>query len=107
MWARRFEIEARDEGGFYYTFFRYYNELALCILFPPAVLFIERFGINKSVVLSLLIASIGMFFSVGELYSIAAFIIGSALPILINITTAVSARWFGPKGRALSTMFLI
>ena len=57
--------------------------------------------------LSLGIISIGMFFSVGRLYSVAAFIIGSALPLLMNVVTAVSARWFGPRGRVLSTMILI
>lgn len=107
VWIRR--LSNRNEGPFLYTFLRYYNEFAFLLFFPTSVWLIEAKGPKTSVILAMVLAASGMwlltlstnFTAPGEI------LVGSAQPFIINTFTKWSASWFGPKGRSISTMFLL
>ena len=96
LWARRTDKDERDEGGFFYKFFRYFNLLGMALFYIPSCYMIEGYGIRVSVTLGLGISTLGLWLSVWGEFTMACVVLGSASPFILNATTKLSARWFGP-----------
>lgn len=107
LWERRFEEDAREIGGFFYNFFRYFNRLAFVLLYLPATYVIENFGIKKSVTLGMILTSIGLWVCVWELYTLATVFLACGMPFIMNVCTSVSSKWYGPRGRNAATLILL
>lgn len=106
LWGRRYEIEARDQGGFYYIFFRFFNQLSMVIFYLPASYLTERHGVSKGLTIGMILCSTGAWFCFFKQYTLGCVFIGSAWPFVLNVITKVSSSWFGPRGRSGSTTIL-
>jgi hypothetical protein len=104
---RRENPESRDDGPFFYVFFRHLNLLAFGILFLPSTFMIEIFGVNRAITLGMIIGSMGMWSTYGKQYTLGSILLSCSLPFVANSITTVSSRWFGPKGRNLATGIML
>lgn len=104
---RRTDPESRNKGAFYYVFFRQLYMLMYGVLYIPSAYMIEIVGMGKSVTLGMLLCSISMWFMFLKSYTIAVLINSFSLPFIVNASTTISGRWFGPKGRNVATGLLL
>ena len=104
---RRIDKDSRDEGAFYYVFFRQLYMLMYAVLYIPSAYMIEIKGIGKSVTLGMIICSISMWTMFLKEYTFAVLLQSLALPFIVNASTTISGRWFGPKGRNIATGLLL
>jgi hypothetical protein len=94
-------------GNFYYTFFDLFYRLMVPVLFIPSAYVIEAYGLNKAISLGMLMTMMGLWISYLNLPTLGICFVGIGMPFLLNTTTKVSGKWFGPKGRNISTTILI
>lgn len=104
---RRVDPESRDSGAFYYVFFRQLYMLMYALLYFPSSYMIEIVGVGKSVTLGMIFCSVSMWTMFLKYFTIAVIFISLSLPFIVNTSTTVSARWFGPKGRNMATGILL
>lgn len=88
-------------------FFYYFYSLSIGVLYLPSAYVIETYGINRSVTLGMILTTVGLWSNYLSLPTIACIFVGIGMPFIMNTFTKVSASWFGPKGRNISTMILI
>ena len=81
--------------------------LMFALLYIPSAYIIEIVGVSKSVTLGMLICAISMWTMFLNYLTLAMFIISVSLPFIVNATTTISARWFGPKGRNIATGMIL
>ena len=53
-------IYSRENGAFFYVFFRQFFMLMFAILYLPSAYMIEFIGVNKSVTLSMILCTVSM-----------------------------------------------
>lgn len=94
-------------GTFYYTFFDLFYRLTVFALYLPSAYVIECYGINKAICFGTLMTAIALWISYLNAPSIGCIFVGIGMPFLLNTTTKISGKWFGPKGRNISTMVMI
>ena len=97
----------KESGAFYYSFFHYFYALCFFVMYIPVAFLIEFHGVKKSVTLGMILTAFGLWLAVSSLLTLGSIFIGLGMPFIINTTTKVSASWFGPKGRNVSTALLI
>jgi|LauGreDrversion4_2_1035121.scaffolds.fasta_scaffold433669_1 hypothetical protein len=65
-------------------------------------------GLNKTVTLAMIMTTVGLWINyLFDLPTVSIVFIGVAMPLLGNSCTKVSALWFGPKARNLTTTILL
>ena len=57
---RRINPATREEGSFFYVFFRHLNLLAFALLYLPSAYVIEIMGVNRAVTIALFVGTGGM-----------------------------------------------
>jgi hypothetical protein len=92
---------------FYFYFFNYFFMLSFGLMFIPATYLIEMKGIKYSVFLGMCLTTVGLWLNEAGLMTPGHFFNGLGMPFIFFTATKVSAMWFGPKGRNLTTSFLI
>lgn len=107
LWGRRYEEDARDEGGFFYNLFRYYNRGAFVLMYIPCSYLVERFGIRASLTTGMVLTAFGLWMTLAKTYTFGCFLIASGAPFIVNLSTLVSGSWYGPRGRTIGTMILL
>ena len=103
---RRDKADSRDDGAFVYAVFRYFHLFGQVLCYIPSVYIIEKYGVNKSLTLAMILCSAGLWISYTDDYTAACFFIGLAYPFVFNVKTKIATRWFGPLGRTVAVMFL-
>jgi hypothetical protein len=53
-------IESRENGAFYYVFFRQLYLLMFAVLYLPSAYMIEFIGVNKSMTLSMILCTVSL-----------------------------------------------
>jgi membrane-bound metal-dependent hydrolase YbcI (DUF457 family) len=79
-------------------------------MYFPSTYIIETYGIRPSICLGTALTTIGMWLSCIQndtWIDIAAVFVGVAMPFILNTLTKMSATWFGPRGRNISTMLVL
>lgn len=76
-------------------------------MFVPATYLIEIKGIKHSVFLGMCLTTLGLWCNYLKLLTIGGVFVGLGMPFIFFTVTKVSAMWFGPKGRNITTAFLI
>jgi hypothetical protein len=104
---RRLDQDTRNEGSFFYVFFRHYYLLNYFLLYLPSAYLIEIVGVNKSITLGMILCTSGLWFMYAAEYTSAIFLIGISFPFVVNTSTTISGRWYGPKGRNIATGILL
>ncbi len=104
---RRVDSSVRNEGAFFYVFFRHLNLLAQFVLYLPSAYIIEIYGVNRSFTLATILGAFGMWMHYIRLFTFAQIMVSCALPFATNCITTISSRWFGPKGRNTATGLLL
>jgi hypothetical protein len=77
------------------------------ILYIPSAYMIEIVGIGKSVTLGMVICSISLWTMFLKYYTLAILLQSLSFPFIVNASTTLSGRWFGPKGRNVATGLLL
>ncbi len=104
---RRDSEDSRDDGAVVYAIFRYFNLFGQVLCYLPGVYIVEKYGVNKSLTLAMILCSTGLWLNyAGSDYTMASFFIGLAYPFVFNVKTKIATRWFGPLGRTVAVMFL-
>ena len=68
---------------------------------------IETYGVKQSTTIGIILTSIGMWFNYAGLSTIGSVFVSIGMPFVANVATKVSALWFGPKGRNITTTILL
>lgn len=71
----------------------------------PAAIFVHKFGFTKSLTLAMLLCTIGLWMNYMEIVDIGLFIQSLSLPFISVSMTAISGRWYGPRGRTITISF--
>ncbi len=77
------------------------------VLYLPSAYMIEIVGVGKSVSLGMLLYTIAMWAMYINYNTMATILISFSFPFIVNTSTTISARWFGPKGRNIATGLLL
>lgn len=77
------------------------------VLYLPSAYMIEVVGVGKSVSLGMLLCTIAMWAMYINYYTMATIFVCCSFPFIVNTSTTISARWFGPKGRNIATGLLL
>lgn len=105
--ARKNDESIKYGNHFYYYFFNYFYLLSFGIMFVPATYLIEVHGIKKSVFLGSCLTTVGLWLNYVKLYTLGGVLVAFGMPFIYMTSTKVSAMWFGPKGRNITTTFII
>lgn len=105
--ARKNDESIKYGSHFYYYFFNYLYLLMFGVMFIPATYLIEVHGIKKSVFLGSCLTTVGLWVNYVRLYTLGGVLVAIGMPFIYLTTTKVSAMWFGPKGRNITTTFVI
>lgn len=105
--ARKNDESIMTGNHFYYYFFNYFYLLAFGLMFVPATYVIEVHGIRKSVFFGSIMTTIGLWCNYLRLLTFGGVLVGIGMPFIFFTTTKLSAQWFGPKGRNITTTFII
>jgi hypothetical protein len=79
----------------------------MAILFIPSVIIIEKYGLNKAVVLGMAFTSTGVWVAKAGYYTLSIALISMGSPFIMNSATKVAAAWYGPKGRTIATTIIV
>ena len=104
---RRADPDSRNNGAFYYVFFRQMPKLMYAVLYIPSAFIIEKYGVNISVTIGMAFCTLAMWAVFESEFTIAQALISFSMPFIVNCSTTVSARWFGPRGRNMATGILL
>jgi hypothetical protein len=77
------------------------------VLYIPSAYMIEIVGIDKSVTLGMILCSASLWTMFLKYYTFAIFLQSLSFPFIVNASTTLSGRWFGPKGRNVATGLLL
>ena len=105
--ARKYDKSIRDGNPFYYYFFNYIYMLSFALLYIPASYVIETKGIKKSVFFGMCMTTAGLWLNYFELLTLGQVVNAIGMPFIFLTITKVSAMWFGPKARNITTTLLI
>lgn len=100
------KIEDRN-NAFWFNFFRYFDLLALVLLYVPSAYVIELLGMRLAALIAsvLIAASYWLVLAKQELFG--SFLAPLAIPFLWNGITKISTQWYGPRGRMIVLMWLL
>ena len=76
-------------------------------MFVPATYLIEVHGVRKSVFFGSALTTLGLWCNYVKLLTLGGVFVGIGMPFIFMTSTKVSAMWFGPKGRNITTTFII
>jgi hypothetical protein len=77
------------------------------VLYIPSAYMIEIVGIGKSVTLGMILCSVSLWTMFLKYFTFAMFLQSLSFPFIVNASTTLSGRWFGPKGRNVATGLLL
>jgi hypothetical protein len=105
--ARKYDKSIRDGNPFYYYFFNYIYMLSFALLYIPASYVIETKGIKKSVFFGMCMTTAGLWLNYFLFLTLGQVVNAIGMPFIFLTITKVSAMWFGPKARNITTTLLI
>ena len=104
---RKLDPTIINGNHFYFYFFNYFYLLCFGLFFIPATYMIEMKGMKQSIFFGMVMTTFAVWLNVWELETVASILIGVGMPFIELTITKLSATWFGPKGRNITSTFLI
>ncbi len=96
--AERIKLWFRDEKSSAYTFLVYFDNVMYFIMFIPAVIVIEKYGIRISLAISMILSFVGSWIALMSgpigVKIFGQLLIDAGFPFALNCVTKIPAHWF-------------